>query len=218
MIIDDENFEKLSKQIYLSLKKHLELKERANFFVSGGKSPIKLFQKLSNMDLDWHRINIFLVDERIVSTFSNDSNSNLVQSHLLQNKATKAKFYGLDEKLLDDENVLLKKFNNNFANPDVLILGMGEDAHTASIFPKADNLDELLTTTQNYCLTSSKGINYKRISLSKNAILKSKNIFLSINSQKKEQMLNLALKGENKLYPISYFTKQIKVYYEKISC
>ncbi|MBZ7987126.1 6-phosphogluconolactonase [Campylobacter canadensis] len=218
MIIDDENFDKLSKEIYLSLKKYLDLKERVNFFVSGGKSPIRLFQKLSNMDLDWHRINVFLVDERVVSTFSEDSNSNLVQTYLLQNKAAKAKFYGLDNSLLHDELALVRNFNNYFASPDVLVLGMGEDAHTASIFPKAYNLDELLTSKQNYCLTSSEGVKYKRITLSKNTILQSKTIFLSINSQKKEQMLNLALKDESKLYPISYFTKKLKVYYEKTSC
>ena len=68
----------LSEQIFDILKLTIEEKGSASFVVSGGTSPIKIFNELSFMDLEWTKVNITLVDDRFVDKSHNDSNEKLV--------------------------------------------------------------------------------------------------------------------------------------------
>ena len=99
----------------------------ASFIVSGGSSPISIFQDLNNSDLDWSKIKISLVDDRFVDKSHDDSNEKLLHDHLLINNAVIANFVSLKSNF---EDVL--KINKPF---DLMLLGMGEDAHFASLFP-----------------------------------------------------------------------------------
>src|SRR3546814_14354531 len=63
--------------------------------VSGGHSPIALFQALNRADIAWEHVRIRLVDERFVDPADPDSNEHLVRTNLLQNKAAAAHFTGL---------------------------------------------------------------------------------------------------------------------------
>ena len=82
----------LSEQIFYILK--LAIKERgtASFVVSGGSSPVKIFNELSLTDLDWSRVIITLVDDRFVDKSHNDSNEKLVFENLMINKASNSNF------------------------------------------------------------------------------------------------------------------------------
>src|ERR1700686_142786 len=79
--------EALAAQIIAALEDGMRRGGSASLVVSGGRSPVALFEKLSNAVLDWHRVWIALTDERWVKTTSSDSNEYLVREHLLRNAA-----------------------------------------------------------------------------------------------------------------------------------
>lgn len=117
----------------------------ATLAVSGGSTPGMLFDALSTCDIDWPLVVVTLVDERFVPDTSDRSNAALVRSRLLKNKAAAARFLPLyrdgktpDECAEDAGKALAKHL------PDVVVLGMGNDGHTASFFPDAGELETLL--------------------------------------------------------------------------
>ena len=67
----------------------------ASLAVSGGSTPVALFEQLSGMDISWQDVVITLVDERWVEPTEDDSNEHLVRTHLLRDKAAVATFIGM---------------------------------------------------------------------------------------------------------------------------
>ncbi|EJF82761.1 6-phosphogluconolactonase [Bartonella rattimassiliensis] len=122
-------------------------RNRAVLAVSGGKTPKLFFHYLSKADIDWQKIIITLVDERFVPAHDERSNENMVRCHLLQNFAAKAHFVGLYHKAITAELAAFSAASriNTLPKPfDVVVLGMGDDGHTASFFPDADRLKQAL--------------------------------------------------------------------------
>ena len=177
-------------------------KERIVIAVSGGKSPILLFQQLRTQLLSWHNIDITLVDERLVEQSSEDSNGNLVRTYLLQDLAQEARFIPLV--ISDNMDKNLEHANSISHNIDIAILGMGEDGHTASIFPDCQELDMALTTQQQYIITNPQSAKFQRIGLSMHALWQIPCVILSINGKTKLDLLTEAMRGLNRNYPISY--------------
>jgi 6-phosphogluconolactonase len=204
----NEEIAAIFNELTLVINKLLKTHSVITIAVSGGKSPIHLFDKLSNTDLPWDKINITLVDERIVDTLSEDSNEHLVKKHLLKNKAKNAKFIGLVDNLLDIEGMLLRN-QINTPSIDIAILGMGEDGHTASIFPDCKELEQAvdLKNESSYINTNPITAKYSRISLTLNSLIKIPYIFFSINGELKLKVFKEAARGNNQNYPISYLLK-----------
>lgn len=204
----------LANRVYSILRDSIQINNRATLLVSGGNTPVLFFEKLSFYGLDWSKVDVGLVDERCVDTKNKDSNENLVKNHLLTNEAKKANFIGMFSKDFSID-VLNKTYEENFAKGDVLVLGMGNDGHTASIFPELDNLNEVLNSNKFCEITKPKNAPYERITLTLNSILNAKNIFLHIEGQNKIEVFNKALENEN-VYPISKILfndkKTIEVY------
>ena len=110
-----------------NLKSAIKKTGVASLVVSGGSSPIKIFEELSEIDLPWSKVQITLVDDRLVDAKDINSNQKLLLDHLLKKKAKNANFF-----LLTEDFIL----NNEFKMPfDISLLGMGEDGHFASLFP-----------------------------------------------------------------------------------
>lgn len=187
---------------------------RASLAVSGGSTPVQLFEYLSVIDIAWQHVDIFLVDERWVEPTDADSNERLVKAHLLQNMASGANFVGMKnaaETAGEGEAECEQQLQRICQPFDVLILGMGGDGHTASLFPGAQKLaaatdmDSGRTCMALAPLTAP----HQRMSLTLPVILQSRQILLHIVGQEKKDVLERALaEGPIEEMPIRFILRR----------
>lgn len=120
---------------------------RASFCVPGGTTPGPIFDILSGVDLAWNKVAVFLNDERWVPDTNPRSNTRLLKERLLRGKAQAAQLVPLYEATETPEEMLerLAEGLKPHLPISVLLLGMGSDMHTASLFPGADRLAEALS-------------------------------------------------------------------------
>ena len=196
--------ENISQTIFNKLEKDLCENAESTFIVSGGSSPVQIFKDLSAMEAKWSDINISLVDDRVVDINHEDSNEKLVKELLIKDKAKDASFISICNQP-NDLLTLKRPFN-------VMLLGMGEDGHFASLFPKL-----IQTNPEYFDLKSEPEIFFtdpmgspchKRASMNLSMILESKNIFLLVSSEKKLEVLNQA--KSDKSLPLFYLLNQKK--------
>ncbi len=190
--------ESLADNISKILESAITLKGKASIAVSGGSTPKGFFKALSNKSIDWKKVTITLADERWVDINSDDSNTRLVHENLLVNKAASAKFFHLKQgdELCEETLADLNLAANNALLPlDVVILGMGEDGHTASLFPCSDEIKQGLDVTNINALmkVQPKTAPHQRITFSFSALKESKNVFLHVCGDNKKQVLDQAL-------------------------
>ncbi len=178
----------------------IEARGRASLVVSGGRTPKPLFELLSNTPLAWDKVDVTLADERWVDESSDASNTRLVKENLLQNLAAKANFVALKTDHTDAKDGIAEAEANlaTMAQPfDALILGMGEDGHTASLFPCSEQvLDGLNMDSGRTCIAvQPTTAPHQRISLTLPALLNSRNIFIHLTGEAKKSVLTDALEG-----------------------
>lgn len=136
----------LANLIAGELRTALSQSDSATLAVPGGTSPGPVFDDLCAVDLDWDRVSVMLTDERWVPEDSDRSNTRLLRERLLTDKAAAANLLPLYAPYDTPEEGLgeLAKGIEAQLPLSVVLLGMGADMHTASIFPEADKLDEAL--------------------------------------------------------------------------
>jgi len=187
---------------------------QASLAVSGGSTPVALFEQLSKMDISWRDVVITLVDERWVEPTEGDSNEHLVRSHLLKDKAAEATFVGMKNSAAtatDGEGECEQQLQKVSRPFDVLILGMGGDGHTASLFPGAEKLASATDMNSGRSCLGLAPLTapHERMSLTLPAILNSRQLFLHIVGLEKKNVIERATgEGPIEEMPIRFVLRQ----------
>ena len=180
--------------------------------LSGGSSPLPIYEKLKEHDINWKLIKFFIVDERCVSINDEKSNYGNINQCFFKFIASKS-FSIIDDKLGYKESaakyqeLILEhvKSTNNLPQFDLIILGMGLDGHTASLFPKTKALKndtDLVVINEVPQLTTT------RITMTYPLILNAKKIILIAKGNKKKELLDEVFELKSQ-YPISKIIPQI---------
>jgi 6-phosphogluconolactonase len=181
-----------SDRIAACLKAAIAARGLASLVVSGGRSPVKLFEYLRTQELDWSRVCVALADERWVDPSDPASNERLVRDELLKDRAAAARFEGLKNGAATPDLGAVLAWKKLAAVPrpfDVVVLGMGDDGHTASLFPGSPNLRSALDETAAAgCVGMwSPTPPQARLSLNLAALLGSRRIVILITGESKWQ-------------------------------
>jgi 6-phosphogluconolactonase len=187
----------LSGEIKVDLEEAIQARGAASLVVSGGRTPARLFEQLRAEKLDWSKIWVTLADERWVETNSSVSNEKLVRETLLTGPAAAAHFVGLKnpapapEAGADWATRALTRVPQPF---DVVLLGMGDDGHTASLFPGSLALNKALDrSVPAGCIAiNSLTAPHARLSLNLTALLDSRRIIVHIEGESKWQVYQRA--------------------------
>lgn len=208
----------LAQRIAEQLRSGVEQRGHALLAVSGGSSPKALFAQLAQAALDWARVRVTLVDERWVPADDPRANAQLVQSTLLQHAAHAATFVPLytgaatPEAGLAEATLRIKQLPLPF---DAVVLGMGEDGHTASFFPDGEQLDAALNLHNHARVIPMRAASAgePRITLTLATLLETRALFLLISGAHKREVLadaQLGL-GPAQHYPVRAVLTQSRV-------
>lgn len=207
----------LAAHIAAALRVAIAARGRASLAVSGGKSPIPLFEALREQALDWSKVSIVLVDERVVPRDHEASNTALVARHLLQGKAAAASFFPFFRELAPRFNAevldaLVRDATERIRTLpwplDVAVLGMGEDAHTASLFPGAPGYARAIATNEKLAWVLPDTAPHARISFTLHALLEARELLLSIGGAAKLAVYRRAAEKADAALPISLLLNQ----------
>ena len=135
-LISCQSYEQLSTKaaslLDQEIKKIISAKGKAILAIPGGRSVAGLLQKLSPNDVDWSKVEIFMIDERVVPV--EDTESNFKQAHdLFLKKVNVNPHPFLKEKGVEHYH---REFLRAGAHFDIIVLGAGEDGHIAALFPR----------------------------------------------------------------------------------
>jgi 6-phosphogluconolactonase len=207
----------IAAHIATALRTAIAARGQASLAVSGGKSPIPLFEALREQDLDWSKVTVVLVDERVVPRDHADSNTALVARHLLQGRAAAARFLPFFRELAPTFNAevldaLVRDAEDRIVTLpwplDVAVLGMGEDAHTASLFPGAPGYARAIATDQRLAWVVPDTAPHARLSLTLSALLAARELVLSIAGESKLAVYRRAAQKADEALPISLVINQ----------
>ena len=194
---------------YKNLRKRLKRNSRFSFVLTGGKSPIKLYRFLANCThIPWGKIDFFIGDERYVKEDSKNSNINLCKKYLLNKiKISNHQIYKITtnkKSIKKDTQEYEKKIKKYFLNKkiafDLILLGIGQDGHIASLFK--NNINKKL---KNYVDFVNKK-DFSRITLTLKCLNNSRSIFLWVPGRKKTNIVKKMLSDNKFKYPVSYKT------------
>ena len=208
----------LSQALQASLQDLLARQARVVLALSGGQSPRAMMALLSQTDLDWSRVTVQWVDERLLTRHHPDSNSELIESVLLQNQAAQAQWRNFlplsqgEARVLDDaeQQAVLQAALMAYQTPDVVVLGMGMDGHTASLFADAPQFAAAMDRhqAQSLMMMEPPSAPYARISMTLAAILQAKILYIAAYGAQKQALLQQALLTEEALLPITWVLQE----------
>ena len=204
---------RLTITIARELQAAIAARGQATLAVSGGRSPIALFEQLHEQALDWSKVTVLLVDERCVPHDHADSNTALVRQYLLHGPAAAARFATLFDTVPADLNDAALRTLEASANQrmsaldyplDVVVLGMGEDGHTASLFPAATGLENALTANGPVAWVRPATAPHARLTLTLPTLLAARHVHLPLSGEIKLKVYQEAQKAVNPALPISW--------------
>ena len=147
-----------SDLIAQTIESTLKKKSRVKIALCGGSTPKSAYSLLGQKNLEWDKVDLFLGDERWVDNESQDSNCFLLNHSLFKegNPSLEASFFPVstielsspEASAKDYERIIKKNLDGDPPRFDLILLGLGDDGHTASLFPGSDALfvrDDLIT-------------------------------------------------------------------------
>ena len=195
---------KIIEKIQRILEESILNNNKASMIVSGGSSPTNLLHALSNVDIEWEKVKVMLLDERLVSEKSEYSNERYLKENFFLKSAKNAKYQSIRDLEIDK-------------TIDLAILGFGSDGHFASIFPcHLDNNEFMDLAGEPKIIKTIKIGNplVARLTMNLPAFLGVKNIIVVINSKEKLNIFNDA--EHNKNLPIYHLLKLENVNIETV--
>lgn len=190
----------LGDLIASELRRALQTQDRAAIAVPGGTTPGPVFDTLAALHLDWDRVDVMLTDERWVPEESDRSNTRLLKERLFKDQAAAAHFvpfYGGTPTPEESIGALIEDVER--ALPlSVVLLGMGTDMHTASLFPGADRLEQALSWRAPALMPMrAEGAGEPRITLSARVLNDAMSKHLVITGDAKREALEIAAKTKD---------------------
>ncbi len=187
----------LADRVAALLAEAIAARGGATLAVSGGATPAPLFDALSVAPLDWSKVTITQVDERWVDADHPDANARLIRERLLQNAAQDARFISMKADAASPHGAeaqvqaALAPFSEGI---DVVLLGMGEDGHTASFFPGAAELPLALAADGDALVAAvtPPAAPHARMTLTLAALARARHTFLHITGPRKFEVLTRA--------------------------
>lgn len=202
----------LCETITEQLRQALNQRPFASLAVSGGRSPVPLFQALAQRNLPWSRIVVTLVDERCLPAGDPERNATLVSAHLLQGPAAQARWIdwlrGCPEPHAVPDDALLQmalRQAQELALPlDVVVLGMGNDGHTASWFAHSPGLEQALHGHSLLSVVRPTTAPHRRLTLTRRAIAEARHRHLAWSGPRKAAVYRRARMRRDDALPVSW--------------
>ena len=186
-------------------------KRRFSFVLTGGNSPIKLYKHLAkSRNINWEKIDFFIGDERYVKETSENSNIKMCKKYLLNKiKISDNQIYkistnkkSIKESVLDYEKKIKKYFFNKKITFDLILLGIGNDGHIASLFK--NNINKKTNKNVDFI----KKNDFLRITLTLKCLNNSKSIFLWAPGKTKLNIVKKILLDKKFKYPASFLKEK----------
>lgn len=205
----------LAERVAGQLREGIAARGQAVIAVSGGTTPAAFFAALAKQSLDWAHVTVTLVDERWVPDTDERSNAKLVKATLLQGAAAAARFVPLYTGAATPEEGLAEATARIVALPvpfDAVLLGMGDDGHTASFFPGGDHLAEAIDphTPAKVLPMHAAHAGEPRITLTLPVLLATRALYLLVRGAKKRDLIADVRLGMDsaKDYPVNAVVHQ----------
>jgi len=194
----------------------LMVEDSVTFVVPGGSTPGPVFDSLCDSDLDWSRVTVILSDERWVPEDDPRSNAALIRDRLLTGRAAAATFVPFYTGTDTPEDALaeLEARLAPLLPASVALLGMGADMHTASLFPRGDNLRLALDAEAPILVPMrAEGLDCARVTLSARVLEEALSLHLVILGQAKRDALERAMSLPPEEAPVAAVLDEIEVHW-----
>jgi 6-phosphogluconolactonase len=195
----------------IKLNKKNKKSKRLTFVLTGGKSPIKLYKALSKTKkIEWENVDFFIGDERYIKENSKYSNINLCKKYFLNKSKISSKQIfkisinnkSIKKDTLNYENKIKKYFLNKKVIFDIVLLGIGNDGHIASLFKKN------IAKKNKKIVDHVNKRDFQRITLTIRCINNSNNIFLWAPGKIKSNIIKKIIADKTLSFPASYLRKK----------
>ena len=206
---DAEAFaEAVAGDIGFIVESALDARAAALLGLSGGNTPIKAYEKLAQMKLDWRKVTIFPVDDRLVKVDSPLSNVGMLARIFLPKGARVVPLGAENPDYKAAGNAADARLQDLPWPPDLVLLGVGSDGHTASIFPGPDREAALTAPKARRAIgvmpdPMPPEAPVARVTMTGSAILSARALMLCLTGDAKKEMVEKAIEdGAGSKVPI----------------